>query len=156
MWCLGVFLLLHLLSLSLKVLTGLRTYHGPAPISSVGLSQADQNLAEFSLVACWAFKSCCFSLQAQPSDSWDTRVFAFIFLLVLAYSKDLRGREVLWICVSLYKMRNTIVFPHPSPCWTIYLKRQSLTLSNCGFQYHNLSPWDTSPSASMIQIINTF
>lgn len=35
------------LSLSLKVLTGLRTYHGLAPISSVGLSKADQNLAEF-------------------------------------------------------------------------------------------------------------
>lgn len=35
------------LSLSLKVLTGLRTYHGLAPISSVGLSKEDQNLAEF-------------------------------------------------------------------------------------------------------------
>lgn len=157
MWCLGVFLLLHWVILSLKrSWLGWELTMGWLPSVQLGFQRQIRTLKSFSLVACWAFTSCCFSLEVQLFDSWDTRVLLFIFPLVLAYSKHLRGREVLWICVSLYRMRNIIVFPHPSPCWTMYLKRQSLTLSNCGFQQHNLSLWGTSLSASMAQIINTF
>lgn len=133
-WCFLAATLSH--SLSQMVLTGLRTYHGLVAINQLSWAfrgRSDRTWKSFSLVACWAFTSCCFSLQAQLFDSWDTRIFPFIFLLVLAYSKHLRESKVLWICVSLHKMRSIIVFSHSSPCWTRSLRRQSLTLCNSGF-----------------------
>lgn len=76
-------------------------------------SRSDRTWNSFSLVACWAFTSCCFSLQVQLFDSWDTRVFPLIFLLVLAYSKHLRESKVLNLCFPAQNEEYRVSPPFP-------------------------------------------